>query len=473
MSRDGMTGLRVWDVRTGVPLFSLRGHSKEVSTVAYSSDGSRIATGSHDGSAKVWDARNGEELLSLNAHGRGVGCVVLSPDGSRLVTHGSDVQRLFRLWDARAKGAPPVELGRGAALPSVAYSPDGKRIVAAAEGETVRVYEAGSGKELYVLAGRAGHKGQLMGLAISPDGSRVASVSSDTSLKLWDLSTGQELVTLAARFGTSGGYPHAVAFSPDGRGLTARSWTGAVICWDAPFDVGRSEAEHAEEAAIEEAIRCRKDREFHAEQAGRAEKTDAFACAFHLDRLLALSPDERPALLKRRAAVLSAALKADPNDHRSVRALARQAVADPGTLPDVKALLPLLARHPRAAQDRLYGALLLRTGDTRGAAVVLRAAARHRHDEAPVDELLLSLALTRLDRREEARQYLTKAVAWMDGAPQRAAALLGLRQVGPLAALGGAVAPAPDPRLNPLDPFTAHELHVLRREAEQALVAGR
>jgi hypothetical protein len=165
-------------------------------------------------------------------------------------------------------------------------------------------------------------------------------------------------------------------------------------------------------------------------------------------------------------------LKANPDDHVSARSLARQAVADPATVPDAKSLLPLIARHPHAPLDRLHGALLLRTGNARAAAVVLRAAIRNRtREQPPTDELLLALTLIKLDRRDEARQLLTKAAAWMDGAaPQRLASILGARPAGPLAALT-ALAHVPDVRLNPLDPFTAHELYALRREAERALAA--
>jgi hypothetical protein len=83
---------------------------------------------------------------------------------------------------------------------------------------------------------------------------------------------------------------------------------------------------------------------------------------------------------------------------------------------------------------------------------------------------LLALALIKLNRQDEARQHLKTAVTWMDRgtAVPRAAALMGLANAGPFTALA-AVAHAPDPRLNALDPFTGHELVALRREVEMAL----
>jgi hypothetical protein len=114
----------------------------------------------------------------------------------------------------------------------------------------------------------------------------------------------------------------------------------------------------------------------------------------------------------------------------------------------------------------------LRTGEARDAAIVLRAAIRNRAkaDGPPIDELLLALALTKLDRRDEARKLLAKASAWMDDgtATLRVASVLAARPAGPLACLA-AVAHVPDVRLNPLDPFTAHDLAALRAEVEKAL----
>src|SRR5262249_25535854 len=65
-------------------IFSLKGHTEEVTSVAYSPDGQRLATGSRDRTVKIWDARTGQELLALRGHKDGVLSVCFSPDGLRL-----------------------------------------------------------------------------------------------------------------------------------------------------------------------------------------------------------------------------------------------------------------------------------------------------------------------------------------------------------------------------------------------------
>src|SRR5262249_17834191 len=155
----------------------------------------------------------------------------------------------------------------------------------------------------------------------------------------------------------------------------------------------------------------RQAQEFHAAQAEEAERSkQPFAAVFHLDRLLTLLPERRTELLRRRKDVLyslgvlldelltrtellrrrkdvlTAALKANPHDSWAARALARQAVAAPDSLPDQQLLLTALAAlrgQQDAPHDRHYGALLLRTGSAREATLVLRAALRNRGENAP------------------------------------------------------------------------------------------
>jgi hypothetical protein len=115
------------------------GHTAYVESVAFSPDGLRLATGSHDGTARVWDARSGDMLLEYKGHTAGVTSVAFSPDGLRLATASDD--KTARVWDAQAE-QPLLELtGHTGIVTSVAFSPNGQRLATASWDNTAHVWE--------------------------------------------------------------------------------------------------------------------------------------------------------------------------------------------------------------------------------------------------------------------------------------------------------------------------------------------
>jgi WD40 repeat protein len=78
----------------------IQGHTVSVSSVAFSPDGARIASGSGDNTIRVWDARTGEAVMEpIQGHTKWVSSVAFSPDGAHIVSGSSD--NTIRVWDAR------------------------------------------------------------------------------------------------------------------------------------------------------------------------------------------------------------------------------------------------------------------------------------------------------------------------------------------------------------------------------------
>jgi eukaryotic-like serine/threonine-protein kinase len=206
-------------------LLTLKGHTGEVRSVAFSPDGKRIASGSEDGTLKIWDAATGQETLTLKGHDGAVLSVAFSPDGKRIASGSND--RTIKVWDASTGQGTGTLKGHAAQVTSVAFSPDGKRIASGSVDHTIKVWDAVTGQETRTLKGHAGAFWSI--IAFGPDGKRIASGSVDNTVKVWDAVTGQETLT----FKGHAAVVSSVAFSPDGKRIASGSVDSTIKVWDA------------------------------------------------------------------------------------------------------------------------------------------------------------------------------------------------------------------------------------------------
>ena len=124
-------------------------------------------------------------LFTLYGHTGAVRSVAFSPDGTRIVTGSRD--QTAKVWDART-GTPLLELkGHTGRVSDVAFSPDGTRIVTGSADGTAKVWDARTGTALLELKG---HTGAVTSVAFSPDGTRIVTGSRDRTAKVWDARTG-------------------------------------------------------------------------------------------------------------------------------------------------------------------------------------------------------------------------------------------------------------------------------------------
>ena len=138
-------------------------HKSEVWCVAFSNNGSILASGYKDRIIRLWWVANGNQLLAIEEHEDGVTSLAFSPNDDILVSGSSD--------------------------------------------ESVRLWQASDGVLLHTLSG---HPGGVESVTFSPDGMTLASVGSDKVLRLWRVSDGSLLKTMR------GIGENCVAYSPKG-----------------------------------------------------------------------------------------------------------------------------------------------------------------------------------------------------------------------------------------------------------------
>ena len=204
---------------------TLTGHYDVVWSVAFSTDGTQLLTGSWDHTAKLWDATTGELLRTFEGNTNPVASVAFSADGARIVT-GASRDGTVKLWETSTGALLRSIDAHRDYVRSVAFSPDGTRLVSGGEDQTAKVWDASSGALLLTLKG---HTGDVISVAFSPDGKRLLTASWDKTAKLWDVATG----ALIRNFVGHAKQVSSAVFSADGSRVLTSSWDGTAKLWDA------------------------------------------------------------------------------------------------------------------------------------------------------------------------------------------------------------------------------------------------
>jgi WD40 repeat protein len=266
LARADPKAVHVWDGRTGAAITTVATRRAHVTALALSADGVRLAytdSGGDTGAAReepaaeltVADATSGRELWRVPVTNILPASLAFSPDGRRLaaaarlgsvgpgvtreiaveVYDSADGRKWRRVQGENEAGdweTPFAPDDR----PSLAFSPDGRRLALAGPSDALRVWDLTSGHE-YPFSPLRGSSG-LTGVPFSPDsqGRRLAATGYNGQVTLWDAAAGHELLTLLGLGTLNNGhytFTARVVFSPDGRYLAANDWNGSVSVWDA------------------------------------------------------------------------------------------------------------------------------------------------------------------------------------------------------------------------------------------------
>ncbi|RCJ38368.1 serine/threonine protein kinase [Nostoc minutum NIES-26] len=215
--------VKLWNLVTKQEIHTLKGHFEWIWAVAFSPDGQTIASGSKDKTIKLWNLATAQEIRTFKGHTDGVAAIAFSPDGKTLASGSLD--KTIKLWNlATGKQIRTLE-GHTKAVVSVAFSPDGKTLATGSWDNTIKLWNLATGKQIRTLEG---HTRLVLCVAFSPDGKTLATGSRDKTIKLWNLETGETIRTLKQHSDKV----NSVAFSPDGKTLASGSNDNTLKLWN-------------------------------------------------------------------------------------------------------------------------------------------------------------------------------------------------------------------------------------------------
>jgi WD40 repeat protein/class 3 adenylate cyclase len=211
--------VRVWDVASHRQIPRVTRPTGPVTSVAFGPDSTILATADADHTVRLSNptpcecgffSGSASGLIALSGRTGAVNSVAFSPDGTTLATGSAD--GTVRLWDVASLQQITALTGPTGPVTSVAFSPDGTTLASASADHTVRLWDMATHRQIGPAL--TGHTGVVTSVAFSPDGKTLATGSADHTVRLWDVAY---LVNLA---------PYLCASA--GRSLTRAEWARYV-----------------------------------------------------------------------------------------------------------------------------------------------------------------------------------------------------------------------------------------------------
>jgi WD40 repeat protein len=218
--------VQIWNIKSGKPIQQLEKQKSNMTAITFSPKDSKIlALGSMEGTVYLWNWSINKIVKQLPGHSASVNTLAFNSNGQRLASGGSDA--LIYLWKLSSDEKQQLK-GHLDVVTQVQFDSNDEYLASASWDKTVRLWNIKSDKPSKpdILEG---HSAAVNTLAFSPDGKTLVSGAMDNSIRLWDIQLKTEMKERSIH---SNHNVIAVAFSPNGQFFASASWDKTVRLWD-------------------------------------------------------------------------------------------------------------------------------------------------------------------------------------------------------------------------------------------------
>jgi WD40 repeat protein len=213
----------VWDLSTAKPAAVITQVLGSVNDLKFSPDGKTLAIAggqpSARGDLRLFDTKEWKLAASLGGHLDTVSSVAWSPDGTKLLSASFD--KTVRLWDVKTAKVLHAFSGHSDFVYAAGFSPKGDWYATVSKDRTGRVVETATGKQQLTLSGM---NDEVLAVAVRPDGAQVVTSGFESSLQWWDAKTAERV----RRANGPGTATHEIALDPKGTLAAAAGGDGTV-----------------------------------------------------------------------------------------------------------------------------------------------------------------------------------------------------------------------------------------------------
>ena len=229
--------IRIWEIKSGVCLYTLSGHEGEIESLVLTPDG-RIAVSADYKTIRVWNLEKRKCIRIISGHERDISALAVSANGRIIVSGSGCNDAKINVWDSE-KGECLLTLEEKTdRINSVILTSDCKHVISGGgfpkpsgafwQGSdySIRVWDIANGKCLKVLNG---HKDSIEALIITADNKKLISGSHDGEIRIWDIEKGRCQATI-----NTGSKPiRALDATADGKmAISSQGWDGIIHLWD-------------------------------------------------------------------------------------------------------------------------------------------------------------------------------------------------------------------------------------------------